>query len=309
MNPFRFGVQLASAYDAKGWRDKVRLAEDLGYSTAFVPDHLDTQWGPLVALTVAAEATTTLKVGTLVLANDYRHPVVLAKEIATLDLVSGGRVEFGIGACWRRKDYQATGLPYDEPGQRIERLAESLRILKDIWSTQESRRAGNHYTVDVPQGMPLPHSTPHPPIMIGGGGRRVLTLAAQEADIIGFGPRMGKGRVVSSTVHSTGPAAFTERVEWVKAAAGPRWDALEFQCLTITCRVTEHRDRSLRAFATASGLTPEELAQAPLSLIGTVEQICDTLRQRRDSWGFSYWVVHEQEMRDFAPVVARLTGK
>lgn len=309
MKPFRFGVQLASAYDAQGWRDKAKLAEDLGYSTVFMPDHLDIQWGPLVALTVAAEATTTLKVGTLVLANDYRHPVVLAKEIATLDLVSGGRVEFGIGAGWRKKDYQATGLPYDPPGVRVDRLEESLRILKDIWSNQESKRTGEHYTVDVAQGVPLPHSTPHPPIIIGGGGRRVLTLAAREADIIGFNPRMAAGRIVSATVHSASPAAFSERVDWVKAAAGPRWDALEFQCLTITCRVTEHRDSSLRAFATASGMSPEDLAQAPLTLIGTVEEICDTLWQRRDTWGFSYWVVHEQEMRDFAPVIAALAGK
>jgi probable F420-dependent oxidoreductase len=308
VNPFRFGVQLASAYDGQSWRDKARLAEELGYSTLFLPDHLDTQWGPLVAMTVAAEATSTLKVGSLVLANDYRHPVVLAKEIATLDLVSAGRVEVGIGAGWRKKDYQVTGLPFDSPGERIDRLADSVLIMKDLWADAASSRQGRHYTVDAPQGMPLPHSRPHPPILMGGGGRKMLSLAAREADIVGFNPSMAGGRVGNQTVDTSGPDAFSRRVDWVKAAAGPRWDSLEFQCLTVVCRVTKDRDASLLAYARASGMTPEALAAAPLALVGSVEEICETLAARRDTWGFSYWVVHEQEMRDFAPVIARMAG-
>jgi probable F420-dependent oxidoreductase len=309
VKPFRFGVQLASAYDAPSWRAKVRLAEQLGYSTVFVPDHLDTQWGPLVAMSVAAEATTTLNVGALVLANDFRHPVVLAKEVATLDLVSQGRVEIGLGAGWRRKDYQAAGLPLDPAADRIRRLGESVLIMKDLWSANASRRQGDHYTVNVRQGMPIPHSKPHPPLIIGGGGRMILQLAAREADIVGINPRMAAGRIDSSVAASSGPRAFDERVDWVKAAAGPRWDSLELQCLTIVCRVTPDRDSSLRAFARASGMTPEALDATPSALVGSVAEICQTLVRRRESWGLSYWVVHEQEMRDFAPVVELLTGR
>lgn len=309
MKPFRFGVQLASAPDGPTWRGKARRVEELGYTTVFVPDHLDVQWGPLVAMTIAAEATTTLRVGSLVLANDFRHPVPLAKEIATLDLASGGRVEFGIGAGWRKKDYEATGLPMDSAARRIDRLSESVAVMKDIWQGAASRRRGDHYAVDVRQGVPVPKSSPHPPVIIGGGGRKILTLAAREADIVGINPRMTGGRVDSAVSASTGPDAFTERVEWVKAAARERWDALELQCLTFLCRVTRDRDASLRAFARASGMPPEALDTAPGALIGSVDEVCDALWRRRETWGLSYWVVHEQEMGDFAPVVARLTGR
>jgi probable F420-dependent oxidoreductase len=308
MKPFRFGVQFSSAHDGGGWRAKARMAEELGYSTVFVPDHLDAQWGPLVAMTIAAEATSTLKVGSLMLANDFRNPVVLAKEIATLDLASAGRVEVGIGAGWRERDYRTAGLRFDSAGERIDRLGESVLIMKELWAEAASYRTGRHFSVHVRQGLPVPHSSPHPPVIIGGGGEKMLSLAARAADIVGFSPTMAGGRVGNRVLDSTGPEAFTQRVGWVKAAAGSRWDSLELQVLTIFCRVTEDREASLQAYARASGTTPEALAEAPLALIGNVDQICETVRSRREIWGFSYWVVHEQEMRDFAPVVSRLTG-
>jgi len=176
MRPFRFGVQLSAAPDGKAWRDKARQAEDLGYSTLFIPDHFGDQWAPLVALTAAAEATTTLCVGSLVFDNDYRHPVELAKEIATLDLLTEGRVEFGLGAGWMKSDYDEAGIPYDRPGVRIERMVEGLHIMKDLWSTGTSSRPGKHYTVTGAQGLPRPHTSPYPPVIIGGGGQRVLSI-------------------------------------------------------------------------------------------------------------------------------------
>jgi len=174
MTPFRFGVQLSNASSGAAWRDLARTIEALGYSSLFIPDHFEDQFGPLVALTVAAEATTDLKVGSLVFGNDYRHPVVLAKEIATLDLVSEGRVEFGLGAGWMTTDYEQSGIVNDPPGVRISRMAESLTVMKSLWSTGAATLAGEHYTITGAVGAPLPHSRPHPPIIIGGGGRRVL---------------------------------------------------------------------------------------------------------------------------------------
>src|SRR3984893_9195992 len=170
MRPFRFAVQISSAPDGKTWRALARQIEDLGYSTVFIPDHCGDQWAPLVGLTIAAEATTTLQVGSLVFDNDYRHPVVLAKEIATLDLASEGRVEFGRRAWWMTTDYEESGIPLDRPGVRIDRMVEALAIMKDLWTDGTSTRSGVHYTVTRAQGLPRP-SGGCPPIIIGGGGK------------------------------------------------------------------------------------------------------------------------------------------
>lgn len=309
MRPFRFGVQLSTATDGEEWRAKARKIEALGYSTLFIPDHFDHQWGPLVALTAAAEATTSLKVGSLVFDNDYRHPLVLAKEIATLDLLSEGRVEFGIGAGWLKRDYVSSGIAYDRPGVRIERLAESLQIIKDLWSTGMSTQAGSHYHLNAAQGLPRPHRRPHPPIIIGGGGEKILSLAAREADIIGINPSLPTGRLGPEVAASTTAEAYAERVSWVRAAAGSRLASIELQCLTITCHVVPNRDEMLKSFASMTGLSPEQLAQVPIALIGTVDQICDTLEERRDAYGLSYWIIHEQQMDTFAPVIDRLAGR
>jgi probable F420-dependent oxidoreductase len=308
MRPFRFGVQLSAAPDGKAWRDRARRIEDLGYSTLFLPDHFGDQWAPLVALTAAAEATTTLRVGSLVFDNDYRHPVELAKEIATLDLLTEGRVEFGIGAGWMKSDYDELGIPYDRPGLRIERMVEGLQIMKDLWATGTSTRAGKHYTVTAAQGLPRPHSSPHPPVIIGGGGRRVLSIAAREADIVGFNPSLAAGYVGPEVAATTTAGAYAERVAWVREAAGDRLGSLEFQCMVFFCQVVPNRAEMIANLAPMFGLTPEEADRVPIVLLGTVDEICETLEQRRGEYGFSYWVVHEPEMEAMAPVVARLAG-
>jgi len=308
MRPFRFGVQLSAAPDGKAWRDRARRIEDLGYSTLFLPDHFGDQWAPLVALTAAAEATTTLRVGSLVFDNDYRHPVELAKEIATLDLLTEGRVEFGIGAGWMKSDYDELGIPYDRPGVRIDRMVEGLEIMKDLWATGTSTRAGKHYTVTGAQGLPRPHSSPHPPLIIGGGGRRVLSIAAREADIVGFNPSLAAGYVGPEVAATTTAGAYAERVAWVRQAAGDRLESLEFQCMVFFCQVVPNRDEIVANLAPMFGLTPEEADRVPIVLLGTVDEICETLEQRRGEYGFSYWVVHEPEMEAMAPVVARLAG-
>jgi probable F420-dependent oxidoreductase len=308
MKPFRFGLQTHSAPDAKSFRDKARRLEDLGYSTMFMPDHFGDQWAPTVGLTVAAEATTSLKVGTLVYDNDYRHPVVLAKEAATLDLAAEGRYEFGLGAGWMRTDYEQSGITYDSPGTRIERLQESLQILKALWRDGSATFAGKHYNVTGAIGSPRPHTQPHPKILIGGGGKRLLSLAAREADIVGVTATATTGAVDQATAQTAIGEIMRERLQWIKDAAGDRFDDLEIQGLTFFFQVSDNRDEVFENMAPLFGLTPEQAAETPLALVGTVDQICETLQLRRENYGHSYVVVQDEAMDAFAPVVARLTG-
>lgn len=307
--PFRFGIQLSNAPDGKSWRDRARKIESLGYSTLYIPDHFGDQWGPIVALTVAAEATSTLNVGALVFDNDYRHPVVLAKEMATLDLVSEGRLEFGIGAGWMKSDYDESGIDYDRPGVRIDRLEEALGIYKSLWSEGKASATGTHYTVTGAQGFPTPHTRPHPKIVIGGGGKRVLSLAAREADIIGVNPNLAAGYVGPEVAESARAERYRERIQWIKDAAGDRFDEIELQCLHFMVQVTDDRRTVLENTAPLFGMTLDEIDEVPIGLVGTIDEICDILHQRREEYGFSYFVFHEAEIEPLAPVVERLAGR
>lgn len=308
MRPFRFGVQLSQADTGAAWRATARKIEDLGYSTLFIPDHFDDQFGPLVALTVAAEATTSLRVGSLVFGNDYRHPVVLAKEVATLDLFSEGRVEFGLGAGWMTSDYEQSGITAESAGTRISRMAESLAVLKALWSTGEATYQGEHYQVTGALGSPTPVQRPHPPIIIGGGGRRVLGIAAREADIVGVNPSLAAGYIGPEVLETTSAQYYHQRIEWIRQAAGTRFDLLELQVLTFLVQVVPDREDAIARLAAAMSVTPEQVDGSPIALIGTTDQIIERLRQRREDFGFSYVVVHEAEMEALAPVVATLTG-
>ena len=288
------------------WRSLARRCEDLGYSCLYIPDHFDDQFGPLVALTDAAEATSTLRVGSLVFDNDYRHPVVLAKEIATLDLASDGRVEFGLGAGWRTTDYDESGIALDPPAVRVERMLEGLTIMRELWSGEKVTFSGAHYQVDGAQGLPRP--TRVPPIVIGGGSRRILSIAGREADIVGVNPSLRSGSVGADMVAGVLPERWDERVRWVRDAAGDRIDRVELQIMTFLVEVGSPRREALERTAGMFGLTPEVLADVPIGIAGTVDEICEQLQQRRERWGFSYVVIHEGEVDAFAPVVARLTG-
>ena len=307
--PFRFAVQTSSAPDGKAWREKARKIESLGYSTLYIPDHFGDQWGPIVGMTIAAEATNSLNVGALVFDNDYRHPVVLAKEIATLDLASEGRVEFGIGAGWMKSDYDESGMDYDRPGVRIDRMVEGLSILKQLWRDGTANLQGEHYSVTNAQGHPRPASPgTTPKIVIGGGGKKVLSIAAREADIIGVNPNLSAGYVGPEVAASSKGDLYRERIQWIREAAGDRFDDLELQCLTFMVQFTDDRRQAYETLAPLFGLTPEEAMDVPIALAGTVEEIIETLQRRREEYGFSYVVVHEPEMEAFAEVVAKLTG-
>ncbi len=308
MPPFRFGVQLSKADSGPAWRDLARRIEQLGYSTLFIPDHFGDQFGPLVALTVAAESTTELRVGSLVLGNDYRHPVVLAKEVATLDLMSGGRVEFGLGAGWMTSDYEQSGLVADSAGIRISRMAESLAVIKSLWTTGETSYQGEYYQLTGAVGEPLPVQKPHPPIIIGGGGQRVLSIAAREADIVGVNPSLAAGYIGPEVLETTSAEYYHRRIDWIRQAAGSRFDDLELQCLTFIVQIVPNREEAVDGLAGMLSVSPSQIAESPMVLIGDTSQIIDTLEQRRAQFGFSYIVIHEAEMEAFAPVVAALAG-
>ena len=309
--PFRFSVQCSSlpdAADPTSWARLARRCEDLGYDVLTIADHFDDQLAPIPAMMAAADATTTLRVGTMVLCNDYRHPVVLAKEAATIDVLSGGRLELGLGAGWMPSDYELAGIPFDRPSTRIDRLAEAVTIIKQLMSDEPCRFHGEHYRVDGLDGTPKPLQRPHPPILIGGGGRRVLTLAAREADIVGLSTTMLTG-AIDATTAATGTAEATdERVAWVREAAGDRWSDIELQVRVHLVAVTDKRDELAQALAAGFGLTPEQALASPHALAGTVEQIVDTLLERRERWGMSTIGVSVDALEALVPVVERLAG-
>jgi probable F420-dependent oxidoreductase len=306
---FRFGVQSGGASSAREWQERARKVEALGYSTLFMPDHfIDTPFAPMVGIAMAAEATETLRVGTMVLGNDYKHPAVVAKEFATLDLLSDGRVEAGIGAGWMRVDYEALSLPYDRAGVRIDRLAEALAVLKGAWGPEPFSFDGEHYTIKDYDGIPKPVQQPHPPVFVGGGGRKLLTLAAREADIIGFTPAARAGEITTDQVRETLPATWTEKFAWVREAAGDRFDDLELQIRYFFAAITDDRRGLADAAAPAFGISADEALESGVALVGTVDECCDQLARRREEWGVSYIAVGDDQYEAFAPVVSRLVG-
>ncbi|CAJ61444.1 hypothetical protein FRAAL2800 [Frankia alni ACN14a] len=308
--PFRFNIQCSSPeqVDARSWANLARQVEDLGYTTLTVSDHLDEQVAPIAALMAAADATTTLRIGAMVFSNDYRHPVVLAKEAATLDALSGGRFELGLGAGWMTSDYERAGLPLDPPGVRISRLAESLAVIKGMFADGPLTFHGAHYQVAGLSGTPKPVQRPHPPIVIGGGGRRLLSLAAREADIIGLNMNMAGGVIDASLGPNATTAATEEKIGWIREAAGARWDELTLQVRIHLAIVTDNRGEIVDQLAAGFGLTTEQAYATPHALCGSVDQIVDDLVERRERFGISTIGVALDSLTALAPVVARLAG-
>jgi probable F420-dependent oxidoreductase len=306
--PFRFGIQVAAPYDAKGWVALARQSEDLGYATFTMPDHFSQQLAPMPALMAAADATEHLRIGALVFANDYRHPVVLAKELATIDVLSSGRVEIGIGAGWMASDYGASGIPYDPPGVRIDRLEEALAVIKGALAEGPFSFSGKHYTVRDYDGQPLPVQRPYPPVLIGGGGPRLLSLAAREADIVGINGTLTSGTIGPEALASMSYGTVADRIEVVRAAAGERIGEIELNIRSFFVSVTEDAATVIDNMAAWVKVEPAVIATSPFALVGTVNEITETLLRRRDELGFSYVIVGPGEVEAFAPVVAALTG-
>jgi probable F420-dependent oxidoreductase len=306
---FRFGVQASTARTGAEWAEQARTIEGLGYSTLYMPDHfVDTALAPMVALPFAAAATTTLRIGMLVLGNDYKHPAVVAKEAATLDVLSDGRLEFGLGAGWMTADYDALGLPYDRPGVRIERLAEALAVVKGAWGDGAFDFSGDHYRVTSYDGLPKPLQQPRPPIVVGGGGPKLLRLAGREADIVGINPILSAGEIGAEAARDTLGDSTRRKVEWIREAAGERFDDLELQIRYFVAAITDDAQGLAEAMAPAFGVDPGEALSSGGVLAVSVDEVCDTLERRREEWGVSYVVLGDDTYEQFAPVVARLTG-
>ena len=306
VRPFRFGAGCFVAASAAEWGEKARRVEALGYDTLLLPDHFSPHLAPMPALTAAALATTRLRVGCTVFDNDFRHPAMLAKETATIDLLSGGRLELGIGAGWKKEEYDQVGLPFDPPRVRVDRMQEAVRIVKGLWGDGAFNFTGRHYTIRALDNFPKPVQRPHPPIFIGAGGKRLLSFAAREADIIGIIAQATPGGGLDMAADSE--VRLAEKVDWVREAAGERFDRLELAALAWNVAVTDDRHPAAEEIARARGMTPEQVLASPYFLIGSIDAIVERLLALRERYGISYVSVFPQDMEAFAPVVARLAG-
>lgn len=317
---FRFAVQSFSASSGKEWRDRARRVEELGYSALHLADHF---LGPgeaiastnhpvqelaaVPAMAMAAEATQRLRIGCRVFCVDYRHPAMLAKEAATLDLLSDGRLELGLGAGWLRAEYEAADIRFDPAPVRIERLRETVTAVKQLMGDGAVRMAGEHVRLDGFEGAPKPVQRPHPPIMIGGGGRRILALAAREADIVSFNFNNRSGVLGPDGVRSSTAAATSRKVGWVRDASD-RFEELELEIGAYFTIVTDQRTETAKGLGAAFGLSADDVLAHPHGLIGSVDAIAEELERRREVYGISYVTVPDTALEAFAPVVDRLAG-
>ena len=309
MCPFRFGVNVFKAESRAEWADKARKLEDLGYSTLSVPDHLAGMLAPMPAALAAAAATTKLRVGTNVLNNDFRHPVFVAREAATIDVLTDGRFQLGLGAGYMKSEYDQAGLRRDPGRVRVERLAESVKIIKALFDGSAVTFTGQHYRVTAHTIYPRPVQRPRPPILIGGNGPRLLTLAAKEADIVGLTGITFRGDGSEPDVFAFRATEVDARIRLIRDAAGDRFNEIELNALVQRVIVTDDRRRTAQELIERwKQLTVDDVLASPFALIGTVDQMVDDLRLRRERWGISYFGTHEAFVDALAPVVARLAG-
>ncbi len=308
---FRFAAQLSKGPDGTGasWAAQARKAEDLGYATLLMPDHFGDQLAPVPALAAAAATTERLRIGSLVFDNDYRHPLVLAKEAATLDVLSDGRFEMSLGAGWMRSDYEQSGIPYDAPAVRVDRFEEAVQVITGLLASDEPFSfTGRHYTVTDHTLLPRPVQRPRPPLIIGGGGRRVLSIAARHADIVSINVNLREGLGGPEVAPDASPERTRTKVQWVREAAGDRFDDLELNTLIGFVMVTDDRQQLVDAMAPAFGIDPADALHIPIALVGTLEQMEEELQWRRQEYGISYYSIESDAWETLAPVVGRLAG-
>jgi probable F420-dependent oxidoreductase len=300
---------------AAGWRDAVRRVEDLGFSTVSISDHFTQGWviEPTIAMTVAAEVTERLRVLSLVLGNDYRHPVLVHKAMATLDVLSEGRVEIGLGAGWLLSDYQAAHIPYASPGVRVERLGESIQILKGLFAPSAFSFTGRHYGITMLDGLPKPVQRPHPLLLVGGGRRRVLSIAGRHADIAGINPSLEMGIVTPAAVQDMTAERVAQKLAWVREAAvgcGRSVDDLEIQMSLLVCRISTsagQAEEAVSSLASQANVDPAALQQSPAVLSGSLEQCVEKLQEVRERFGVSYLNLGGN-IEAGASIVRRLAG-
>jgi probable F420-dependent oxidoreductase len=314
MRPFQLMVGTRGVVDRQALIDGARWAEGIGCSHLTIHDHLDAQSAPIPVLTAVAMETDRLRLCPLVLNNDLRHPAVLAQELATLDLLSSGRLVVGIGAGWNEPEYRASGIDFDPPAVRIDRMEEAITILRGLFADGPVTFSGRHYAITRLDGQPKPIQRPHPPFLVGGTRERVLRLAAREADIVGIDLRQDR-----DSLHDAFPRRMDERIGWIRDVAGDRLGSLDLSVLRLLGDITV-TDQPLRAAAEVArryegrtGLTidPHDVLESPYSLIGTVADLVAKLRATRDRWGINSMLIgwlDEPTLADLAPVVEQLAG-
>jgi probable F420-dependent oxidoreductase len=292
------------------WAETVRRVEELGYSTLFVPDHFQEQYGPIAALASAAAYSDSLHVGSLVFDNDYRHPVTLAMEMATIDQLSSGRLELGIGAGWKRLDYDQAGLPYDAPKVRVERMMEAVEILEGLFGPDPVDFEGEHYHLSGVTGT-VPFTPGGPPLLIAGGAKRMLRFAGKHASIVGVNPSIHSGAIDADSARDALDDRMDEKVAWVKEGAGDRFDDIEINAWVAVAKLTDDAAGFAQVLAPGFGIAEDQAVDvlaSPMVMVGTVDEISERLHHRRDRWGFSYHVVQGDAALEMAPVVAALAG-
>ena len=315
MRPFRFLATVDGYPDFAELTSLARRAEAIGCSTFVVPDHLGLQYAAIPLLAMVAAATERLRVGTFVLNICLRHPAVLAQDLATLDALSGGRLEIGLGAGWNKPEHDAIGIPFEPVGVRIERLTESITILKGCFAEESFSFSGEHYIITHHDGTPKPSQRPHPPIFLGGGGKRLLTLAAREAQTVGLAPRIVQGDRPRVDAWSLTAAAAEEQIGWVRQAAGDRFGELEFNTYAtggptvVTANpIAEARRRADRIHAqTGVELTVEEILDSPHIFIGSVRDLTRKFVELRERFGISSFLI--DDLAALAPLVEELAGR
>lgn len=307
MKPFRFSITGGGPLSITDIRELARKVEDLGYTALTISDHLDDQLAPLLALAAAAEVTETIRLTPLVLANDYRNPVVLAREFATLDQISNGRIEVGIGAGWMKTDYEQAGIPYDKPSVRIARLEEAVEILTKAFARQPFSFDGEHYQVHNVE--PIPKLVQEaPPFLIAGGRPKILGVAGRHAQIVGINPSLHAGVIDERAGATATPDKTDEKITWIKEAAGERFADIELQTRVHLAMITNDREGVAGAMAAGLGMTTEEAMHSPHALVGTEEECVETLHRWRERWGISYIGMSADAVDTMAPIVAKLAG-
>lgn len=307
MHAFRFAVQQDSAPNGGAWAELARRTESLGYDVLVMPDHLGHQLSPFAALAAAAAATTRLRVGSFVFANDYRHPLILAREAATLDFLSGGRFELGMGAGWMTGDYRQLGMTYDPAPRRIDRLEEAIPLVKQLLSGETVTHHGEHYNLDRAYAGVPPVQLPRLPLAVGAGGPRMLKLAAREADIVGLTPGFNaRGWPILSQATEK---ATAEKVALIKAAAGDRFEQLEINLWVSSAGLVGSGNSLFGSAQAATMRAATAVYGSPYVLYGTLKGVSEQLLRRRDELGISYYTFPSRSMETMAPLVEALAGK
>lgn len=311
MRPFHFLADVSQVVSGAELAARARRAEQMGYHGVVVPDHLIEQLSPVVAMSTVAAATSTLRVSAFVLNNDLRHPAVLAQDLASIDVLSGGRLDVAIGAGWNKPEYDAIGMSFDPAPQRQARLAEAVTLLKGLFSGSPFSFAGEHYTITEHTAWPVPVQRPHPPFFIGGGGRRTLTLAGREADIVGLAPRIRNRAVDAGSLTLAGAR---EKIGWVRDAAGDRFESLELNVypsgwpVTVTDDLRGEARRVVDHVRARTGveLSEDDVIDSPHVFIGSIDRLVEKFLQLRDELGICSIMLGDVD--ELAPVLERLAG-